>query len=334
MMKKVYLIASLVVLLLLGHSNKAEGQMTQYGKVVEMKTNGKALAKVHVAVQSDAPPTSSDNHGVFRLCFQHHQTGDTVHVQASKDGYELVNIHIARWTLTDRDTLRIVMAPKGAVREARMRYYGLVEAACIGRYESTMELLNEHYAQHRISMSEFQYWKLMAENELNDTYRNMDYYADVFARIDEYDMDETQAAINNRLEADDILGAMALASEEPTKPVMQAYLDFSHTFPLESLGEMELMAEMDSLPASDTLGEYIMVLQTYVNLFERDSIASCAKYAKSCAYLGVLYRQKGWDEASRKYFMKALRMYEMLNTMEGVEVTDKIDRIKELLESK
>ncbi|MCR5040282.1 MAG: hypothetical protein K6A94_13225 [Bacteroidales bacterium] len=333
-MKRMYLFASLVVLLLLGLYNNVEGQMTQYGKVVEMKTNGKALARVHVSVQSDAPPTSSDARGVFRLSFQHHQTGDTVHVQVGKDGYELVNIHVSRWTLTDRDTLRIVMAPIGVVREARMRYYGLVEAACIGRYESTMNLLNEHYAQNKISMSEFQFWKLMAENELNDTYGNMEYYADVFARIDEYDMDEMQAAINNRLESDDILGAMALASEKPLKPVMQAYLDFSNTFPLENLGEMELMAEMDSLPVTDTLYEYIMVLQTYVNLFEKDSVASCAKYAKSCAYLGVLYRQKGWDEASRKYFMKALRMYELLNMVEGIEVMDKIDRIKELLESK
>lgn len=333
-MNKMYIIASLVVLLLLGFGNNANGQMTQYGKVVEMNSKGKALAKVHVSVQSDAPPTSSDAHGVFRLCFQHHQTGDTVHVQACKDGYELVNIHIAKWTLTDRDTLRIIMAPLGEVREARMRYYGLAKAACLDRYESTMNLLNEHYAQHKISISEFQYWKLMAENELNDTYDNLEYYADVFARIDEYDMDETQAAISAKLKTDDILGAMAIASQEPSKPVMQAYLDFSNTFPLESLGEMEVVAELDSLPASDTLYEYIMVLQTYVNLFERDSIASCAKYAKSCAYLGVLYKQKGWDEASRKYFRKALRMYEMLNMIEGVEVTDKIDRIKELLESK
>ena len=60
---------------------------------------------------------------------------------------------------------------------------------------------------------------------------------------------------------------------------------------------------------------------------------SGAKYAKSCAYLGVIYKERGWVEASKKYFNKALRMYEMLNVIEGIEVQDKIDKIKQQLDN-
>lgn len=315
---------------------KASAQMVQYGKVVELNAKGKTLSGVAITVQSahDCHPTSSDAHGLFRLSFAEHQTGDVIHgLRAKKYGYEVVNIHVTRdgWTLTDRDTLRIVMAPAGKINEARMRYYDLIETACVGRYDSTMALLDEHYANHTITLPEYQYWKLQAENELQRAYQNMDAMADVFARIDEEDTDRTTQAISAKLKANDMLGAIVLASAEPFESVLQAYSDFNTSYPMERLEDMEAKAVQDSLPAADSLYHEIMVLQTYANLFEGDFVTSGGKYAKSCAYLGVIYKERGWNEASGKYFMKALRMYEMLNMIEGVEVQDKIDKIKELL---
>lgn len=338
MNKITYTLCIAVFLAAFSHVGKASAQTVQYGKVVELNSKGKTLSGVAITVQSahDCQPTSSDAHGLFRLSFAEHQTGDVVHgLRAKKYGYEVVNIHVTRdgWTLTDRDTLRIVMAPIGKINEARMRYYDLIETACVGRYDSTMALLNEHYAKHTITLPEYQYWKLQAENELQRAYQNMDAMADAFARIDEEDMDKTTQAISAKLKVNDMLGAMALASNEPYETVLQAYSDFNTSYPMERLEDMEGKAAQDSLPAADSLYQEIMVLQTYANLFESDFVTSGGKYAKSCAYLGVIYKERGWDEASRKYFMKALRMYEMLNLIEGVEVTDKIDRIKELLET-
>ena len=73
------------------------GQMVQHGKVLE----------------------------IVRLCFGKHQVGDVVrNITARKSGYEVVNLHVTRsWTLTSVDTLRIVMAPKNKVKEARRQYY-------------------------------------------------------------------------------------------------------------------------------------------------------------------------------------------------------------------
>lgn len=317
---------------------KASAQTVQYGKVVELNSKGKTLSGVAITVQSahDCQPTSSDAHGLFRLSFAEHQTGDVVHgLRAKKYGYEVVNIHVTRdgWTLTNRDTLRIVMAPVGKINEARMHYYDLIETACVNQYDATMDVLNEHYANRTITLLEYQYWKLQAENELQRAYQNMDAMADAFARIDEEDMDKTIQAISAKLKVNDMLGAMALASNEPYESVLQAYSDFNTSYPMERLEDMEAKAAQDSIPVADSLYQEIMVLQTYANLFESDFVTSGGKYAKSCAYLGVIYKERGWDEASMKYFMKALRMYEMLNLIEGVEVTDKIDRIKELLET-
>ena len=336
-MNRLLLVANLVVLLLFGFGGNASGQMVQYGKVVEANSKGKALSGVSIKVPAahDCQPTSSDAHGVFRLCFSELQIGDTIHVRAEKYGYEVVNIHVIKygWTLTDRKTLCIEMAPKDKIEKERKRYYDLVEAACVARYDSTMHLLDAHYANHTISMPEYQFWKLAAERELHRSYQNMEVYADAFARINEDNTDAATVAIVSRLKANDIEGAMVLASNEPYVTVLQAYNGFTIAFPME-IPEVSV-SSIDTVtpPESDSLYQNIIVLQTYANLFEGDFSSSGMRYAKSCAYLGILYKEKGWNEASRKYLTKALRMYEMLDVIGGIEVQDKIDKVKQLLEN-
>lgn len=329
-----YLGRLLLAFLLCG---KASAQMVQYGKVVEMNSNGKTLSGVSVTVLSahDCHPTASDAFGVFRLSFGEHQTGDVVHgLRAKKYGYEVVNIHVTRdgWTLTDRDTLRIVMAPSAAISEARMRYYDLLETAAVSRYDTTMQLLDAHYASHTITLPEYQYWKLEAENELQRAYQSMDVFADAFARVNEDDRDAATQELLAKLQRNDLEGAVAMVSGQPSESVLQAYTDFSVAFPVETLESLEGKAGLDSLQANDSLYDQIMVLQTYVNLFESDHAVSCAKYARFCAYLGAIYQERGWDDAAKKYLDKALQMYEMLHLMEAVDVQDKIDKIKQLLE--
>ncbi len=111
------------------------GQVSQYGKVVEMDEQGSPLAGVTLTVPSehDCQPTMSDSKGRFRLCFSEHHVGDIIHgITPKKHGYEVVNVHVTRsWTLTTEDTLTIVMAPKGKLKEARSLYYGLGRAGVL-----------------------------------------------------------------------------------------------------------------------------------------------------------------------------------------------------------
>ncbi len=332
------LIASLMVLLLLGFGGNVRGQMVQYGKVVEANSKGKALSGVYIRLTADVQdyqPTSSDAHGLFRLSFSEHQVGEKVYVIAEKSGYEVVNIHIFNegWILTDREKLIVEMAPKAKVDKERKRYYGLAEAACVERYDATMTLLNTELAQQKISMKEYQYWKLKAEDELHQSYKSLSNYADAFARVNADNTDAATVALAEKLETNDIEGAMALVDGKPYLSVMQAYSGFTVAFPMQVPEVPVASLATDTLPESDSLYNDIMVLQTYAKLFERDFTPSAMKYAKLCAYLGVLYKQRGWDEASRKYFTKALNMYEMLDLMEGIEVQDKINKIKQLLEN-
>ena len=104
-------------------------QTVQYGKVMEGDGQGSPIAGVTLTVPSehDCQPTISDSKGGFRLCFKDHNVGSVVRdITARKPGYEVVNVHVTRsWTLTNEDTLTIIMVPKGKLKEARTRYYGL-----------------------------------------------------------------------------------------------------------------------------------------------------------------------------------------------------------------
>lgn len=105
------------------------GQVVQYGKVLEWGEQESPLVGVTLTVPSehDCQPTISDSKGGFRLCFSEHRVGDVVcDISARKPGYDVVNVHVTRrWTLTTEDTLAIIMAPKGKVKEARTLYYGM-----------------------------------------------------------------------------------------------------------------------------------------------------------------------------------------------------------------
>lgn len=106
------------------------GQVVQYGKIVNFNKQtreGEPLPGVFLTIPSehDFQPTQSDALGWFRLRFAEHKVGDVVSgIEAKKHGYEVVNLHVTRsWTLTTADTLCIIMAPKGKVKEARKFYY-------------------------------------------------------------------------------------------------------------------------------------------------------------------------------------------------------------------
>ncbi len=169
-------------------------QTTQYGRVVEMNTKGKTVPGVSVTVPSahDSQPASSDVNGLFRLVFSDHHPGDVIRgLRINKYGYEVVNHHILHegWTLTEKDTLKIVLAPEGTVQEARSRYYKYLEEAFLSRYDSTTSILNEQYAQQVITKENYNALIEKAADDLDLAFQNIDMYADQLARIDQDDLD-------------------------------------------------------------------------------------------------------------------------------------------------
>ena len=190
------------LLLVLFINNGLFAQTTQYGRVVEMNSNGKRIAGVSVTVSSatDCQPAASDANGVFRLVFSEHQPGDVIHgLRIKKYGYEVVNHHIVHegWTLTEKDTLKIVMAPEGTVAEARNKYYNYLEEAYLSQYDSTVSMLNEQYAQQLISEEQFNSGMAEAADKLRLSFQNIEMYADQLARLNHDDLDVNYEEILN-----------------------------------------------------------------------------------------------------------------------------------------
>ena len=324
----------LFVVMLFGGGLSA--QMVQYGRVVEMNTGGKALSGVSISLNSthDCQPTSSDANGVFRLSFGEHQVGDVVRgLRVRKYGYELVNHHIARdgWTLTDKDTLRVVMAPIGKIAEARSRYYDLLEEACVRRYDSTLSFLNEQYAHQILSPMEYEYWKTQAKTEFDDAYMNLSEYSDRLARIDDDDKDVTSRQILTQIVNHDMLNVLALVADEQS--VLETYIGFSRNYPMEEPEEYVADVVYDTLNIPDTLYSDMNVLKTYTQGFENNFLTEGLRYSKSCLYLGMLFKEIGYKSIAEMYFRKALHTYEMLNEMEGCDYQEQIAKLKAIIES-
>ncbi len=310
----------------------AKAQMVQYGKVVEMNSHGKKLSGVSITIPlaKDCQPTSSESNGTFRLCFGKHQTGDVVFgIRAQKYGYEVVNVHVSdRWTLTTKDTLKIVMAPTEKLKEARLKYYDLIETACISRFDETNAFLREQYVNGYLSSDEYEYWLAAAQSELQRAYSEMEDLANSFACINTDDMDDVASKVFENLNRGDVETAMSIAAGGRDVTVMEAYNSINVVFP-EMDPEVEVSA-IDSVKPETQAQVDILMLQEYADMMDQDFLISGAKYAKACACLGVLLNDYGTEMIARDYLRKALAMYELLIVL-GEHYEVQVEKIEELL---
>lgn len=324
------------LLLLAMHCGLASAQIVQYGRVVEMNTGGKALPGVALTIPSvhDCQPTASDANGIFRLNFGEHKTGDViVGLTAKKHGYEVVNHHITRdgYTLTDRDSLRIVMAPVGKIAEARARYYDLLETACVTRYDTTCAFLNQQYANNNITKPELQYWTDAAEKELQSAYLHLDDYADRLARLNDVDPDDEAQALLDQLLSGQTDAVMAHVASTCESTVLDGYLAFAGSYPMMDEGKAVAAGSYDLLNIPDDMMPDLAVLDSYSQQYESNFMAYGPRYAKCCHYLGTLFMNTNNDIMAAFCFRKALRMYELLEEMDEGNHTEQIKELQNLL---
>ena len=330
------LIKGTLLLLLTLHCGMLQAQIVQYGRVIEMNTGGRALSGVSLTIPSahDCQPTASDVNGNFRLSFGEHKMGDViVGLNAKKFGYEVVNHHITRdgYTLTDKDSLRIVMAPVGKIAEARARYYDLLETACVSRYDSTRRYLNQQYANNIITRPELEYWLQEADNELRSAYFSLDDYADRLARLNDDDPDAEAQALHDQLltgQTDAVMACVATANE-PT--VLESYLVFAGAYPMEEEGRYVAAGDYDLLDIPDDILPEVTVLDNYSQQYENNFMAYGPRYAQCCLYLGTLFMNTDNSIMASFCFRKALRMYELLEEMDEESHAEQIKELQNLL---
>lgn len=324
------------LLLIAMHCSIVSAQIVQYGRVMEMNKGGKALSGVSITIPSahDCQPTASDANGNFRLNFGEHKTGDViVGLNAKKYGYEIVNHHITRdgYTLTDRDSLRIVMAPVGKIAESRARYYDLLETACVSRYDSTRNYLNQQYADNIITRLELDYWMQEAEKELQSVYLHIDDYADRLARLNDIDPDAEAQALHEQLLSGQTDAVMARVASNNETTVLEGYLVFSGAYPMELEGRSVAAGDYDLLNIPDNMMPDITVLDQYSQQYESNFMAYGPRYAQCCLYLGTLFMNTDNNIMAAFCFRKALRMYELLEEMDEESHAEQVKELQNLL---
>ena len=323
-------------MLLAMHCGIASAQIVQYGRVVEMNTGGKALPGVGLTIPSahDCQPTASDNNGNFRLVFSEHRIGEViVGINAQKYGYEVVNKHVTcqGFTLTDCDSLRIIMAPVGVIDKARIEYYGMLENSCVNRYDATLDFLNQQYASNIITKPELQYWIEAAQMELRSAYLHLNDYADRLARLNDDDPDAEAQALHDNLLAGKSDAVMACVASDNETTVLDGYLAFSGAYPMVDDGRAVAAGSYDLLDIPDDMVPDLTVLDNYSQQYESNFMAYGPRYAKCCSYLGTLFMNTNNSIMASFCFRKALKMYELLNEMDEDNYSKQIDEVKNTL---
>lgn len=325
----------IVVTCLIMYGGVLSAQMVQYGYVVEMNSGGQSLSNVAVSIPMahDCQPTASDAHGMFRLSFGEHKVGDVVMgLSARKYGYELVNKHIIEgYTLTDRDSLRIVMAPSEKLKEAREQYYASLESAGVRRYDSTLEFLNGQYAQHIITKPELDYWVSLAETELKVAYQNMDDYADRMARVNADDLDTNARSLYDMMLVGDVDAGLALIGNKPESNVIDDYLVFSGAYPMMNPEVHVAAGNLDLVNIPDTLYSDVLALNGYNDHYESDFMTNGLHYAQSCHHLGTIFLNLSDKVMAASCLRKALKMYELLEEMGSESYVGQMGELKEML---
>ena len=192
-------------------------QVRQVGRVVEINSNGKSVSGVSIEVVSsdDVQPAVSGNDGLFVLDFSKKKKGDIAYnIRVYKFGYELVNTKQINdgVVLTDRDTLKIVLAPPAKLAESRANYYEIFDNYQVGVYRKQIEDLKAKLAGNEITLADYEQRAKTAEENLKNANSKIAEYADRFSRINKDDMDSVSRHAFNALDNGDIEGALQVYS--------------------------------------------------------------------------------------------------------------------------
>lgn len=193
-------------------------QVRQVGRVVEINSNGKAVsgASIEAVSSDDVQPAVSGNDGVFILNFAKKKRGDIVYnLRVYKSGYEVVNTQLIRdgFVLTEKDTLKIVVAPPAKLAEARASYYEIFDNYQVGVYKRQVEGLKRQLAGKEITLAEYEGRVRAAEDDLKNANSKIAEYADRFSRINRDDMDSVGRRAFAALDDGDIEGALKVYSD-------------------------------------------------------------------------------------------------------------------------
>lgn len=187
-------ISLLLTITLLCASLKVPAQSIEVGYVKEY--NGAAaktpIEGVELSVKG-APSTVTDKDGRYELHFAVLKPGESVtYNDIYKSGYVIFNQDaLEYWRISNsRKDFIIVMCKEQTFRELKKKYYNIIDRSYRKEYESKLAKIKEKYANDRLILQQ-----LMAEAQLEYDRKLSDInnYVELFARIDESEMDDKTA---------------------------------------------------------------------------------------------------------------------------------------------
>lgn len=166
-----------------------QAQRVQKGMVTILNSKNTPLTGVSILTVGSQPATA-DEAGNFALNFKGGKVGKAiVVVDIQKKGYEVVNeVQISSWVMTN-DKLKIVMCKQGLLAESKRQYYGLGEDYYKKRYLKKKKEIEESEAVVAEKKEEIQKLELEYQEAMN----RLDYYSDLFSRINEDELSELDA---------------------------------------------------------------------------------------------------------------------------------------------
>lgn len=189
-------------------------QVTQKGKVVEQNSGLKGIPQVTIMIIG-AAPANSDNNGAFSITLPKGKEGGRVLVtDISKAGYEIVNYtEINEWNLSSHHSFNIVMCKRGALEQARRKYYKIGADVYRIRYQKKLEELQQSLQKAKLNKEIYEEKLSVANEELQQAMQKLEMFADKFARINRDELNELDKKAFELLDKGDIDDAIKVYEE-------------------------------------------------------------------------------------------------------------------------
>lgn len=187
-------IGLLLMIILLATGTKVPAQSIEVGYVKEYNgTAAKTLIEgVELSVKG-APSTVTDKNGRYELHFAILKPGESVaYNDIYKSGYVIFNQDaLEYWRISNsRKDFVIVMCKEQTFRELKKKYYNIIDQSYRKEYERQLALLQEKYANDELRLQQMQ---AEAKQEYTRKLSDINNYVELFARIDESEMDNNTA---------------------------------------------------------------------------------------------------------------------------------------------
>lgn len=165
-------------------------QSVQHGRVFEQNSGYTPLPGVQFDIK-DAAPEISDPKGYFHLEFSTKAKGQILFVNSIyKDDYLVINQKVIdQWSFAPETELKVIMSLKSKFEQNLREYYRIGYQNYKKRYDSI--LLKLKAEKENKALNEIKYKKSLdsISNAYKGELETLDYYVDIFARINKDDLD-------------------------------------------------------------------------------------------------------------------------------------------------